>query len=198
MHAMTIAPSGAIEIHDTDGKYDWLHEKIGGWIEAVQLRPDVTMYVDEEHKLKSSEPNEQATRLAHHFGAIYSDDWIGGPTVVIGFNASDGESATLPHDFTLEAARCLLNPSTPPLVVPPTFWESVAESVYEGIPVIAAISPHALAPRCATCGGALMRRTNVGLAPDQDDPSQPWLHVSEDDWRDNPHDAVPAVESEAS
>jgi hypothetical protein len=45
-------------------------------------------------------------------------------------------------------------------------------------------------PRCAECGGPIMRRTNVGRP--EGDPEAPWLHVHDEDWIGNPHEARPA------
>jgi hypothetical protein len=43
--------------------------------------------------------------------------------------------------------------------------------------------------KCSTCGGAIERRWSLGK-PER----QPWLHLNEDDWIDNPHDPVEAVD----
>ena len=40
--------------------------------------------------------------------------------------------------------------------------------------------------KCKTCGGAIRRRWTLGN-PER----QPWEHINEDDWIDDPHDAAP-------
>lgn len=47
------------------------------------------------------------------------------------------------------------------------------------------------------CGGAIQRRTNVATRIGYEDPSQPFLHVNDDDWKDDPHDAEEYVETKS-
>lgn len=48
---------------------------------------------------------------------------------------------------------------------------------------------------CAVCGGAVRRRTNVALRINDEDITQPWLHVFDVDWIDAPHEVVLAMVS---
>lgn len=144
MRALTIACDGQIEVVDAEANdYRWLRGIVGGNIEAVDLEPDVTLYLNEEGKLVGLPLNPLASRLAHHHGAIYSDDDVRGPVAIVGFDRSTGDSVELPEQVAVEAVRVMLDPNVPPVRVAPAFWESVAESVYAGIPVVAAIPPDA-------------------------------------------------------
>lgn len=54
-------------------------------VQAIFIQIDghpVTMYMDEEGKLKGLPRNERATRIAH--GQIFDGDYIAGPCVIVG------------------------------------------------------------------------------------------------------------------
>lgn len=144
MRAMTIAVDGQIEIVDGDAtNYRWLQAQVEGFIEAVDLEPTVTLYLNEEGKLNGAPLNPLASRLAHHHGAIFADDDVRGPVVVVGFNPADGECAELPETFAVEAVRVMLDERVPPVRIAPTYWQNAAEAVWAGIPVIAGGAPDA-------------------------------------------------------
>jgi hypothetical protein len=42
--------------------------------------------------------------------------------------------------------------------------------------------------KCKICGGSIQRRWSLGN-PER----EPWQHVDEDDWIDNPHEPVAAT-----
>ena len=42
--------------------------------------------------------------------------------------------------------------------------------------------------KCRVCGGSIRRKWSLGK-PER----QPWEHINEDDWIDDPHDPVEAV-----
>lgn len=86
---------------DTDGGISWtdigqpeahlqlLQTLVGGWVQAVDLTPDLTLWVNEEGKLNGLPVNEAATRV---WKAVYGPtDVIVGPAVLTGGADEDGE-----------------------------------------------------------------------------------------------------------
>lgn len=68
---------------------DFLKEKVGGWIEAVAIRDDVMMYLNEEGKLYGLPINDLATNLyVARYGPI---DVIVGDVVFVGWDGSPDE-----------------------------------------------------------------------------------------------------------
>lgn len=144
MRVLTIAPE-ALRVEDVDLTYDWLKDIVQGWLGVVNIEwPDgrrATLYVDDEFKLRGSSANESATRLAHHFGAIFSDDWIGGTCVLVGTVDQEGDDTELPEEMLCDALRAITDHTLTPVTVAPTFWQWAAEAVGAGIPVIVTGAP---------------------------------------------------------
>lgn len=148
MRVITIATDDTITVQDAEPTLDWLQAQVHGFIEPIDVsveaggkgHPGATMFVNEEGKY-SCERNEAATRLAHHFGAIFSDDWCAGDVVLVGQVDDDGEITDLPEPFAQETLRVITGPDTAPIQVAPTFWEACAEAVYAGVHCIAIAAP---------------------------------------------------------
>lgn len=149
MRVMTIATDGTITLRDEEALgLRCLQDIVGGYIEPIDIsielggasHPGATMFVNEEGKFSESR-NEGATRLAHHFGAIFSDDWVAGNVALVGLPDQEGCTTELPEVFAQEALRIVTGPATPPVQVAPAFWEAVAEAVYAGVPCIAVAAP---------------------------------------------------------
>lgn len=145
MRVMTISDMCVITIDDVDPTLAWLQSQVGGYIEPVDVsgahHGDGTIYVNEEGKLTGMTRNLCATRLAHHFGAIYADDWVAGTCVLLGPVDDNGDHLELGEPLMRETLRVIATRDTPPLRVAPTYWQAVAEMVYEGVPVIPTGAP---------------------------------------------------------
>jgi hypothetical protein len=74
-----------------------LQELVGGMIEAVDVPPfvaggeDATCYLNEEGKLLGLEPNMRATDFLVPGVGLHWNDYVAGPLVLVGFDASTGE-----------------------------------------------------------------------------------------------------------
>lgn len=151
--ALTVQPDGTIEIHDLAAiDYDWLRAQVGGTIYPIDLEEDepptfASMYAHDEGKLIGLPRNRVAERLAHHYGAIYADDWIAGPAVIVGLSPS-GNSCGLTAAFVAQALRVMTGEvgCVQPIRVAPTYWQEIAKAVYAGVPVVAVGGPEAFPP----------------------------------------------------
>lgn len=99
--AIIIHPSG-----DTDPLAEislaTLGEAVGGYVQALELAPDLTAWIDEEGKLKSYPLNPKATLLVKHSGhGLLPGDYIAGACVFTGGTDQQGE--TLPLGPTWQA-----------------------------------------------------------------------------------------------
>lgn len=150
MRVMTITTEGQIELHDADPTLEWLQEKVDGWIEPVTVELGdetiLTLYVNEEGKITGLDRNPIASRLAHHYGAVYRDDWVAGNVVILGGVDAEGETMELPEHAARVILTLLTGPDVPPARIAPTFWQAVAEAVYAGVPSFPAGAPGELAP----------------------------------------------------
>jgi len=82
-----IIPADGSEVRWEDPEkidLDYLSEKVGGYIEAVSIGEDITMYLHEEGKIMGLPRNERATRLAKKYGRISLMDYIVGNVVMVG------------------------------------------------------------------------------------------------------------------
>lgn len=50
---------------------------------------------------------------------------------------------------------------------------------------------------CVICGGVIVRRTNVAMRRGYEDEDQPMLHLREEDWENNPHNAQEYLETKS-
>lgn len=60
-----------------------LQDLVGGCIEYVRLREDISLVVNEEGKIRGLEYNDRATLVARAFNAIGENDWITGDAVLL-------------------------------------------------------------------------------------------------------------------
>jgi hypothetical protein len=92
--ALVIQPDGRIE-HTTLSSYDDYNKAVGGWIEALQLGPNASGYINEEGKLIGLPRNDKATKLCHARKSIFPTDFIVGPLLVVGPLDSEGNDTDL-------------------------------------------------------------------------------------------------------
>ncbi|ROR76078.1 protein of unknown function [Plantibacter flavus] len=84
-----------------------LQRAVGGFIEILDIAPDLSMVLDEEGKLKGKPRNDIAIRLIHHFAVpLQPGDLIVGDVVLMGIDASvdmdDGDSEADVPDSAIE------------------------------------------------------------------------------------------------
>lgn len=84
-----------ITVTTSKADLDALQAAVGGDIQAVGPE-DITIYLDEEGKLKGRPLNPRATDLAHSIKAISARDAIVGDAVITGFDDETGENADAP------------------------------------------------------------------------------------------------------
>lgn len=84
-----------VTVSGTTGKLAVLQGIVGGYIEAVGVG-NVTVYLDEEGKIKGKEINVRATKFAHRLKLIPLHDSIVGDAVVLGFDYESGEHQDAP------------------------------------------------------------------------------------------------------
>lgn len=94
VNGIIVHVSGKTENFEIDMKEDEtglhaLQKAVSGFIQGVQLRVNVTMYVNEEGKLENLPHNQMATLLWQHFSGV-TQDTICGAAVIM---ASDEEGA---------------------------------------------------------------------------------------------------------
>ena len=85
-------------------EYDELNSALGGWIEAVPTNATVTIWCNEEGKLKGLPYNDPAMELwkrVDEFGCIPAGDYVAGPIVVQGPVDDEGEATDCP-DWVFE------------------------------------------------------------------------------------------------
>lgn len=90
-----VDPTAEVTVAATTGKLAVLQEIVGGYIQAVGVG-NVTIYLDEEGKIKGKEINVRATKLAHRLKLIALHDAIVGDAVVLGFDYESGEHRDAP------------------------------------------------------------------------------------------------------
>lgn len=77
-----------------------LQESVGGWVQAIDLRQDVTMWCNEEGKLEGLPHNPVGQTLwVQAFGAT---DYIVGDVVFTGGTNEDGETLPLSEERARE------------------------------------------------------------------------------------------------
>jgi hypothetical protein len=73
-----------------------LQDAVGGWVQAVDFRDDLTIWVNEEGKLNNLPINAEATKIwAHFFG---NTDFIVGNAVFTGGTDENGETMAISAD----------------------------------------------------------------------------------------------------
>lgn len=95
MKALKITVNGEMTVVDftTENSYKTISDAVGGWIEAVAIAEDITMWCNEEGKLLNLDVNHHASRLfVHAFGHI---DLIAGDVIITGGADEDGNDTSL-------------------------------------------------------------------------------------------------------
>ena len=73
-----------------------LQRAVGGWVQAVDFRDDLTIWVNEEGKLNNLPINVEATKIwAHFYG---NTDFIVGNAVFTGGTDENGETMAISDD----------------------------------------------------------------------------------------------------
>lgn len=92
--ALMALPDGSVTKKKIAPGLESLQAEIGGFLEGIQLRPDVICYFDEEGQLKGLPYNETATRWLSKFGHQFR---LVGPMLVVGLT-KDGDDTDVPQD----------------------------------------------------------------------------------------------------
>lgn len=104
IQTLTVWTDGSYRVEDLpradDDALRALQVRVGGWIEAVTLTDTITMFLDEEGRLKPTPYNEAATRIAIEFGHPPYDP-IYGSVVFTGPGDEEGRTLGL-NDEDLE------------------------------------------------------------------------------------------------
>ena len=108
--AITLTAEGnkaqEIKLNEGDSQLSILQNAVGGYIEAVDLEDNLTMWVNEEGKLNGLPINAMATMLwEKHFGFT---DVIVGDVIFTGGTGSEGETLGLDEE-TANTLRKLFN-----------------------------------------------------------------------------------------
>lgn len=89
----------AVDLPDeSSGHLQALQGYVGGWIEYVPTRQDVTLYCNEEGKIAGLPVNQTATKA---FGQEINPDYLVGDVIVIGPIDGEGENTSLDVDVWL-------------------------------------------------------------------------------------------------
>ena len=97
----TVAVDGTVTIRTDRGEYEKYRGFIGGWLEGVPTTGQVTIYCDEEGKIKGLPVNPVATA----FVAPFLADIIVGPVLFMGPPDEEGEETDIPWDVELMLKR---------------------------------------------------------------------------------------------
>ncbi len=96
--SLIIATCGDIRKEDLVG-YEQLSQAVGGWIEAAPSTSELTIWCNEEGKLKGFEYNRVATDLWADFdeyGCVEAGDVLVGQIVIQGPTDDEGDSTDCP------------------------------------------------------------------------------------------------------
>lgn len=96
--SLIIDPNGSMIKQDLEG-YEPLSDAVGGWIESIPASPEITVWCDEEGKLKGLPFNQVATDLWEIFdifGCVPAGDRLVGPIVIQGPIDEEGECTDVP------------------------------------------------------------------------------------------------------
>ena len=99
MKAIAIRQDGTIENIEIESGLDSLQKAVGGYIEALQMTPEVHAYIDEEGKLKGKGVNVMASMLCKKLEiGLMPGDMIVGDMILLG-TGTEGDSIDIPEDF---------------------------------------------------------------------------------------------------
>jgi hypothetical protein len=94
--ALKVSVEGTTEVVDLDapeGSLKVLQEAVGGWVEAVDLNDEVTLWCNEEGKLEGLPTHPSATRFFQ--AAFNTQDWIAGNIILTGGVDDEGDTLGL-------------------------------------------------------------------------------------------------------
>ncbi len=79
---------------------------LGGWLEALPVGENFTVFIDEDGKSKGLQPNPQADRVIRAMltkveRELLMDDFIVGPAIFVGIDG-DGNEVDLPQEVIAE------------------------------------------------------------------------------------------------
>ena len=97
--AQSCEPLRIQDIPDTgNAQSDAIHDILGGWLEvAPQPHPEVTIWCDEEGKLKGKSINARASELWEMIWGETLDDVLVGDIILTGGTDSEGEILPVPE-----------------------------------------------------------------------------------------------------
>ena len=102
--ALVITTAGAVEVIE-EISLKVLQGKVGGWVQAVDLKPNLTLWCNEEGKMNGLAVNYFATEL---WESVYgATDIIVGDVVLTGGADDEGETLGL-TDNQIEALKALM------------------------------------------------------------------------------------------
>ena len=102
-NAVVVSTDGEFSVIDIAGdELKTLQGLVGGWIQAVDLKPNLTLWVNEEGKLDGLPVNGFATEM---WDSVYgATDIVVGPAVFTGGTDDDGDTIGL-TDSQIEALK---------------------------------------------------------------------------------------------
>jgi hypothetical protein len=106
--AVIIRTTGLTELVNLDEAKDqlkFMQEVVGGWIEAVDVQDNMTLWCNEEGKLMGLDPNYVAVSKTSAHEVLMPGDIIAGDVIITGGTGSDGETLGL----TTEQVAVLLD-----------------------------------------------------------------------------------------
>jgi hypothetical protein len=101
--AIHITTSG--EVRELDSiELETLQKAVGGWVQAIGLRPDLTLWLNEESKLLGLPHNQIGQAF---WDNVYGEgtDYITGDVVFTGGTDEDGETLALSDDIAEAVKR---------------------------------------------------------------------------------------------
>lgn len=108
MLAITLNTEGEakeVELVEGESQLDKLQEAVGGWVQAVDFTPNLTIWVNEEGKLIGLPINPMATFLwEKYFGLT---DFICGNVIFTGGTGDEGETLGLNEETAKELRQFL-------------------------------------------------------------------------------------------
>jgi len=104
-NAVIIKTSGQPEVVDLDqqdNELAYLQGVVGGYIEAVDVRDDMTLWCNEEGKIMGLVPNYNAMEKTSAHDVLMPGDIIAGNVIITGGTGDEGETLGLSEAQVLE------------------------------------------------------------------------------------------------